>query len=93
MGGTRVHPILGSVPLLHAYSLSRWELQYDTPGNSSNFQKASEAGRKEREGVGEEDKEILESLSVQHYHGYQPKSQAALLDLKLCVTSKSSAAS
>lgn len=58
---------------LYACSLNRWELLQDTPGNWSNFQKASQAQHKEQARVGEEDKEMLGSFSFWYYHGYPPE--------------------
>lgn len=58
---------------LYACSLNRWELLQDTPGNWSNFQKASQAQHKDQDRVGEEDKEMLGSFSFWYYHGYPPK--------------------
>ena len=71
-----------------------------TDGSYSKTPRATEAISKrpvepsrERERVGDEDKGILESLSFQYFHGYHPKTQEALLDLKLSETSRSNAAS
>lgn len=58
--------------------------------NRSNFQKASQAQHGERDSVRErEDKGMLENLSFQYYHGYEPKSQEALSDFKVSVKFKS----
>lgn len=50
--------------------------------NRSNFQKASQAQHGERDSVRErEDKGMLENLSFQYYHGYEPKISGSIVRL------------